>query len=638
MELEELRLKAREFEGRKEKYLAVLEQSKDNIFLLDLETRSILEANRALRELLGYTDDEMTRLTVYDFIVAPPEDVDQKIAEVVERGSIFLSHRKYRSRQGRLVDVEVSANLIAYSGKQALCIVSRDIGQRLQTEKVLAASEEKYKSLIQASNDGMYLLYNRKFEVINPKFEEMFEVTLEDVNRPDFDFIELVASRSRPLIEERNQKMLRGESLDSKYEFTAISKSGKEIDVEASVSYIKYKDGIAVQGVIRDITERKRLEQHLIQAQKMEALGTLAGGIAHDFNNILGAIIGYAELSLYEVPSEDPIHRNLGRILDASERARELIKQILAFSRRSQYKRKPLRVSQVASEALRLLRSILPANVVVRYEAEKNNSLALADPVQIHQVMMNLASNAADAMQERGGVLTFSLRDVSIVNRPPGKEDFKPGPYVELTVSDTGHGMTPEVMKRIFEPYFTTKELGRGTGMGLAVVHGIVKSYNGDISVYSEPGEGSVFKILLPRVGKAEAADSRPKITIIGGDERILFVDDEKDLVTVGKKILEQLGYTVVSSTSSLDALDEFRAAPGQFDLVITDQTMPYMTGVQLAENLQKVRPNIPIILCTGFSQTVARERCLELGIKEFVLKPINRQHLAQAIRRALSA
>lgn len=636
-ELDALRLKVQESEARQEKYRAVLEQSKDNIFFVDIETRSILESNRALQTLLGYSAREMEQLSVYDLVAAPPEDTDQKIAEIVEKRKLDLSHRQYRTRDGKLVDVEVTATLINLADKPTICIVSRDIGPKIQSERILQASEDKYKNLIQASNDGMYLLYRRKFEIINPKFEEMFGVSLEDVNRPDFDFIELVAPRSRPMVEERNRKMLRGETMESKYEFTAVSRQGREIEVEASVSYIKYKEGTAVQGVIRDITERKRLEQHLIQAQKMESLGTLAGGIAHDFNNILGAIIGYAELSSFEVSPDSVIYHNLERILDASERGRDMIKQIMTFSRRAHNRPKPVKVSQVAAEALRLMRSILPSNIEVRQMVERNTSFVLADSVQIHQVMVNLASNAADAMQEKGGVLTLSLKDVWVNEGSTDNAELKPGPYVELIVSDTGHGMTPEVKERIFEPYFTTKELGKGTGMGMAVVHGIIKGYHGDISVHSKPGEGAVFKILLPRVENDAVGDEKSVMAVPGGNERILFVDDEEDLVKVAGQILEQLGYTVVSRTCSREALDEFCTEPGRFDLVITDQAMPNMTGVQLAENLRQVRPDIPIILCTGYNHTVARDRCQEMGIKEFVLKPINRQELAQAIRRALN-
>ncbi len=384
--------------------------------------------------------------------------------------------------------------------------------------------------------------------------------------------------------------------------------------------------------------ERERLQTQLAQAQKMEALGMLAGGIAHDFNNILTAIIGWAELISLSVPSGSQTDRNLQELLKAGHRAKDLVKQILAFSRRSEQERKPIRVDSTIQEALKLLRASLPSTIDIRQEIDQGG-LVQADPTQIHQVLMNLCTNAAQAMADKGGVLTVCWKPVKIDGAMASKQaDLHPGPYMRLSVEDTGHGMSAEVVGRIFDPYFTTKELGKGTGLGLAVVHGIVKSHGGAITVLSEVGKGSTFEVDLPRLDGVEGAAERmpPEPLPFGGRERILFVDDEPSLIEVGRQILEHLGYEVETRTNSLEALELFSRDAGRFDLLITDMTMPSMTGDGLAREVLRIRPSIPIILCTGFSERISEEQARNLGIREFVMKPIVMNDLAKSVRRAL--
>jgi len=389
--------------------------------------------------------------------------------------------------------------------------------------------------------------------------------------------------------------------------------------------------------VKRDVTEEVKLETKLRQAQKMEAIGTLAGGIAHDFNNILSMIMGYTELTMMNLPEDSRAQDNMNKVFKASERARDLVKQILAFSRQTEQEQKPVQIHLIVKEALKLLRPSLPTTIEIRQNIASTGTV-MADATQMHQVIMNLSTNAYHAMSEKGGILEVSLTDVELDSdftaRHPGTH---PGPYLRLTVSDTGHGMEKKVIDRIFEPYYTTKEKGEGTGMGLSVVHGIVKGHGGAITVYSEPGKGSTFNVFLPRIEEVEVvAETEEMMPIPMGKERILFVDDEPAIVDIGKGMLEHLGYTVVTRTSSIEALEAFKAMPDKFDLVITDMTMPKMTGDELAKELMKIRTDIPIIVCTGFSERINEEKAKAMGIRAFVMKPIVQREMAKAIREAM--
>jgi len=396
---------------------------------------------------------------------------------------------------------------------------------------------------------------------------------------------------------------------------------------------------VGVQAIVEDISERKKLEVQLLQAQKMEAIGTLAGGIAHDFNNILAAIMGYTELANLDVPEGSNARYKLNEVLKASHRAKDLVRQILAFSHQGRQERKPVEMSPLIKEILRLLRASLPSIIEIRQHIDTDTDIIETDPTQIHQVLMNLCTNAAHAMRENGGVLEVSLKKVDMDGFAVAQHpDFQPGSYLRLSVSDTGHGMTREVLKRIFDPYFTTKEVGEGTGLGLAVVHGIVKSHEGAITVYSEPGKGSTFQVYFPRIDRAKGVEAtqRAEPFPMGKQECILFVDDEQPLADMGKQMLEHLGYRVAVRMSSIEALKLFQAQPKRFDLVITDMTMPNMTGDKLSRELMGIRPDIPIILCTGFSERITAEKVQELGIREFAMKPLLMSDLAKTIRRVL--
>ncbi len=397
-------------------------------------------------------------------------------------------------------------------------------------------------------------------------------------------------------------------------------------------------------GVLRDTTHENNLDKLLRQAQKMEAVGTLAGGIAHDFNNLLGAIMGFTELSIFDLEESSPIRPNLERVIEAARRAKDLVRQILTFSRQRDQEKQPTQVSLIVKEALKLLRSSLPSTIVLRQNI-RTSSLILADPTQIHQILMNLCSNASHAMQETGGALEVSLENVDlphtpdVMSRHPGLE---PGPYLRLSVSDTGHGVDPAILHRIFDPYFTTKKIGEGTGLGLAVVDGIVKDCGGMVNVFSESGKGTVFHVWLPRLESTRDKAERVKTPdpLPGGSETILLVDDEKALAEAGQQILARLGYQVVVRLCPAEALAAFLAEPDKVDLVITDHTMPKMTGIELAREILAVRPEMPIILCTGFSATLGMtpDKARAVGIREMIMKPIIMRDLAETVRRVLTA
>jgi nitrogen-specific signal transduction histidine kinase/CheY-like chemotaxis protein len=389
--------------------------------------------------------------------------------------------------------------------------------------------------------------------------------------------------------------------------------------------------------IMEDITERQRLEMQLRQAQKMEAIGTLAGGIAHDFNNILSAIIGFSELCLDEADPGGTLEENLREVLHASHRARDLVRQILAFSRQGETDRKPLQSGLVIKEALKLLRSTLPSTIEIDIQIN-SHSLIMGDPTQIHQIIMNLGANAADAMETNGGVLAVSLTDMVMDDPAAWDVHLAPGTYQRLSVADTGDGIAPEQLDAIFEPYFSTKPEGKGTGLGLSVVHGIVHSLEGGIRVRSAPGRGTTFDIFVP-VMEFQAPEQRQNDKFLkGGRENVLFVDDEPQIAGMAKRHLEKLGYGVEIRTDSREALELFKKRHAEFDLVITDMTMPYMSGDRLAKELLKIAPRVPIILCTGFSTRVSEQRIAQLGIKAVAMKPLVRDELARLVRKVLDA
>ncbi|MCK5206218.1 MAG: response regulator, partial [Desulfobacterales bacterium] len=467
----------------------------------------------------------------------------------------------------------------------------------------------------------------------------------ELLNMSALDFL---TEESQKRFLDRMDKLFKGKQIPRTVEYKARAKDGREFWLFLDARYEYDENGMpnGATVVAHDITDRKRaeeqkerLEDQLQQAHKMEAIGTLAGGIAHDFNNILSVIIGYTELILMNGNVDEEVRQNLKEIFSASKHARDMVKQILAFSRQTKQERKPIQVAHIVKEAIKMLRVSLPTTIAIQQKIEKNTGIIEADPTQIHQVLMNLCTNAAHAIDEKDGVLEISLSNIELDQNAAARHpELKPGPHLKLSVRDTGHGIHPEAQERIFEPYFTTKVKGEGTGLGLAVVQGIIKSQNGAITVESEVGKGSTFHVYLPIIQRNVTVDEVESTALPMGHERILLVDDEQPLVEIGKQMLERLGYTVAARTSSIEALELFKVQPNRFDLVITDIVMPNMTGEKLAEKLLEIRADIPVVLCTGYSEKFTRQQASEIGARSFLMKPLVMQDLASTVRQALAA
>jgi PAS domain S-box-containing protein len=517
-------------------------------------------------------------------------------------------------------------------------VSNRDITDRKQMEKALQESEEQFRSLVEGAPDAIYVQIGSNFAYLNAAAQQLFGAPSAAhllgqpvLARFHADYHDQVRERVRLIIQQR-QSVPRTQRV-------CLRLDGHPVPVESSAVPITFKGQAAALVFLQDISERKQIEIRLQQARKMEAIGALAGGIAHDFNNMLTPIIGLSEILMDDLPAGSLNRENVTEIYNAARRAGDLVNQILSFSRQSEHKKIPLRIQQVLKEVGQLIRATIPSNIEIHQDLQDDCGPVLADPTNVHQIAMNLVTNAFHAVEQNNGRIAIGLRRMVLTQAQVDAEGMSldPGPYALLEVSDTGHGIAEETIPKIFDPYFTTKPQGKGTGLGLSVVFGIVKAHGGDIRIDSRVGRGTTVKVYLPQLQReADSGQETQTIVHATGTERILLVDDEEPIVRLERQMLERLGYHVTTRTSSVAALEAFKADPDAYDLVITDMAMPNMTGDQLAEQIVAVRHDIPIVLCTGFSETLHLAKAGAVGIKGFLMKPLARGDLAAVVRKVL--
>ncbi|MCX5818791.1 MAG: PAS domain S-box protein [Deltaproteobacteria bacterium] len=619
----------RESEG---KFKDLAEKSFVGIYLIQDDLFKYV--NSRFADILEYGIDEMIgRLGPKNVIFSEDlsvveESIRQRISDEVQS-----KHYEFRicTKNGRIKHVEVYSSRTMYQGKPAVIGTLLDITERKKAEEDLRrlsiAIEQAAEDIIIVDPEGV-------IRYVNPAFEKITGYSRGEAigQTPRI----LKSGVQGPAFYENLWNTIKGGNIWTG-RITNKHKDGRLIQQDATISPLLNSAGELTGYVAlkRDITESVRLEAQLRQAQKMEAIGTLAGGIAHDFNNILGAMLGYVELTKFKT-TDVKIYPYLEQLLKACDRARDLVKQILTFSRQREQEKKPVAVTPIVKEAMKLLRSSLPATVEIRQSFTNQHDIVFADPTQIHQVIMNLCTNAVHAMREReGGVLEVRLDQQEIsADYPIYDPELKSGVYLQLTVSDTGEGIDPAIKDKIFDPFFTTKKPGEGTGLGLSIIYGIVRDHGGVIAVESKPGEGTTFTISLPLIDTVDQQEIQESTVIPRGSGSILWVDDEEPIASLGEEMLTALGYEVAVRFSSRDALEVFRAHPERFDLVITDMTMPNMTGANLAREMLKIRPGLPIILTTGFSERINEEEAKKIGIRAFIMKPVSLPVLAQTVKQ----
>jgi PAS domain S-box-containing protein len=631
MQNEELRRAQEEIDRARNRYADLYDFAPLGYFIFD-RAGLILEANLTGAALLGVDRASLARQPFSVFVERVSRKTFYAHLNAAQRyGRKGICELTIDRRDGTRIEVRLeSAPVTDRDGTVSVRTAMSDITESKKAE----GERARLAAAVEQAAEGIYILDpHGVIEYANDAFCAIFGYEREELK--DKNIRAMQATTDRLNHESLWSTIRAGERWAGRLAETR--KDGTVFHLEATVVPIKDSSGKIVThvGVCRDITEHLRLEAQLRQSQKLEALGTLTGGIAHDFNNMLAAIIGFTELVVDHVNEGSHDRRHLDRVLQASLRGRELVRQLLAFTRKSEPQRKHVLLSSVIEETEALLRASIPATIEIRVDIKSESGPVLCDPVQIQQVLMNLCTNAADAMRERGGVLEIELSDFAVLT-DPDILGLRRGSFMRLSVSDTGHGISPDIADRIFDPFLTTKEVGRGTGLGLSVVHGIVRGCDGAITVESPPGEGATFRVYLPQVREEHAEAIEAAKRVPGGRERILFIDDEEALIEMSEEILTDLGYNVTSRMSSREALALLKEDPNRFDLIITDQTMPGMTGIELARQILAIRADMPIIMCTGFSELVDADKAKAAGIRAFAMKPMTKREIAKTIRKVL--
>jgi PAS domain S-box-containing protein len=616
---------------------------RDIFFIVDLEGR-LVRWNTHLASVSGYNEIELRRMRAVDlFTGSACRDVEEAIAEVLSKGNAHLTADGL-TRDGRIIPFELRGSILKDGDgtPYAICGIARDISERRQNEEALRLTQF---AIDHCSDAAFWLEADGRIFYVNQEACRSLGYTREELlGRSVYDidpnFLCETWNDHWRLLKEKHS--LRLESVHR-------CKSGHNIPVDISAQYVRFGDREYYCAFARDLTEKKRAQQktreyemRMHASQRMEALGSLAGGIAHDFNNILSSILGFSQLAMDNIPENTDPYDNIREIFRAGLRARDLVRQILAFSRRTEDRKEAIQIKPVVEEVLKLMRASLPTTIEIQTDL-RSNDLIMADAGQIHQVLMNLCTNAGQAMQPEGGLLQVCLDNVELTGDDtaayPG---CTPGPHVELVVTDSGEGIEPELLDRIFNPFFTTKQQGEGTGLGLSVVHGIVRSHNGFVRVRSKVGEGAAFSVFLPLLQKKRVPSPQDKNRLHidqdlpTGKEHILLVDDEHSVGRMTMMMLKKFNYQVTCLASSIEALAFFNDAPQSYDLVISDVSMPYLPGQKLAAELMKIRPDIPVILCTGGDDPISEVEAQEMKIQGLLTKPVEKSVLAQKVREVL--
>lgn len=608
-----------------ERYRALFLQNPNPIAIIDTKG-NFLDANETYVDFVETPREKLLTMNAFDY--SPKRKKAKQLGEhePVWKYGGTLETEYFVNGNIKLLELHISP--ICYRGIDAVIGVGKDITEQKRAENALRESEEKYRSMMESMSDATHICSSDlRVEYMNPAMRE----------RVGKDLTGELCHVAIHGLDERcswcaHDRIMKGESIKSELKTDA----GEVFFVSRSPVF--HTNGTVSQlSVYRDITEMRKLERRVHQAQKMESIGNLAGGIAHDFNNILFPIIGMSELLLDDLPLQGLQRENVEEILKAGKRGRDLVNQILAFSRQSEKKLMPIRVQSVLKEVLHLVRATIPSYVDIRQDIQTDTGMVMADPSQIHQVAMNIMTNAYHALAAGGGEIAVGLKEAPLGDPEAQEINLDPGSYVCLSISDTGRGISADHIGRIFDPYFTTKEQGKGTGLGLAVAYGIVKEHSGEIKAKSGIGKGSTFDVYLPVIEKPERQETTDRTTPhAGGRERLLVVDDEEPIVKLEKKMLERLGYHVTTHANSLDALEAFKANPYSFDLIISDMSMPHMTGDEFAKEVKLIRREVPVIICTGFSERIDAAKARAIGVSGFLMKPFVQSEIAETVRSAL--
>ncbi len=628
----------RESDNQLMRFHNMFDQSNDAFLIIDVKTGQIIDVNKRACNHYGYNQEEMLQLSIVN-INPGYQGIDEwrQRVDSIQKNQDTLFETTHITKSRKIFPVEVSHRYVEDDNKDYIIAIARDISERKAAEEKERQAQREWSRTFDSSTD-IITIQNLKHEItqcnqaavvafglnkdecIGKYCYELFSGNKEPC--PGCPLTE-ISDNFKPYTEEFFHK-----KLDKTFSIT-VSPILDDTGQTTGISHFA-----------KDITQQRKLEEQLRQAQKMESLGTLAGGIAHDFNNILSAIIGYTQLAMLHTPPDSKAFDSLKQVTTGGQRAVDLVKQILTFSRKTEYRMAPIEVQRIITETLKLLRPSLPMTIEIRQNIDPNCPPVLADAVQVHQVIMNLCTNAYHAMcDQNSGTLEISLTKIDIQpEMTVPLFNLQAGEYLLLRISDTGTGMDNATLEKIFEPYFTTKKTGEGTGLGLAVAHGIIKDFGGHISVYSEPNEGTCFSIYLPVPAGQTQTTQEPSapIEVPMGTERLLIVDDEKPIADLLKVTLESYGYQVTDTTESPEALRIFKQDPELFDMVITDYAMPQINGIDLAEELLKVREDLPILLCTGFNDANNNSKALQVGIKTCMNKPIQSDQLALAVRKFL--